>query len=466
MRIKQMFPSMLLVLGLVSILLVSMPGGVAYPFPWDNYPPTGGTGVDADKAAQDAGWTVKRNENTETGDVDITRTRQEPGTLDPDQWTTNISYNTKTGEYREERIVTHPDGSVDSATYKGTRGDDGTTDTHKVSDTHITQDGRKTTTTYYPDGSTKEVVSWDGSGRKYADNKYDDNDGRMRASESWDKDGTHYKTTYDANGHMISSEKTTPGPNGAKTVTHYLPAGASYSVTTDANGYVTSVSEVDGYGNVETAHFTGDCVMDIRLEHYGQILEGPGCHRTSLTRYDVGTGKTVVTKYDPNGRVISGTPTGDKDQVVADILGQIEVKPQGDLTGGQANLPAGMTQQPPVKVNGNVQPVPVGVLPVGKSGISSVTPANQSTGQTSQGIHPAHILPGRLPTKSAGNLNVSSKSKLNVTPGSKSVGKIWQSGGVSKLNVQPHVVQQNRINSKFKNWGSSAGSSGAFRAPR
>jgi hypothetical protein len=474
MRIKNVFPKMVLVLGVVSILLASMPTGVAAE---DCLSYVGGqnngdcglfgggplgraeSGFDY-QAWEDAGWTVTANENTDTGDVNITRTHPADDTTNGDRWETKVHYNGKTGEYEEERIVIHPDGSTESSTHEGTISGDMFPRTHKTSETHMTPDGRKSTTAYRPDGSQSSVVAWDGTGRKYADNEYDAN-GNMTSSESWDADGTHYKNTFDANGNMIASEKT--GPDGTKTVTTYGPTGSSYSVTTDPEGHVTKVTKADGYGDRYTATFSGDCVMDPRIGHFGQIIKGSGCHRTSLTSFEPKTGKEEVIRYDQDGNVISDT--GGKDQIKADVLGQIEGKPSGDLAGGQVKLPAGMTQQP---VNGNVnfQPMPRGALPGGKSGISSVIPGGQSTGPATPDLGAKKIpgtvttLPLQITPKTDSNLKVDLKGKLNVTPGSKSVGKIWKGGGVSKVNVQSQAVQQNKFKANYKRWRSSAGASG------
>jgi hypothetical protein len=443
MTIKQEFPNMLLVLGVVSILLASMPTGVvADILDWfgetaEVGDPLGSPSRSDQQAWEDAGWTVKSNENTDTGDINITRTHPADDTTNGDRWETRIQYNFQTGSYGEERIVIHPDGSTVSSTYEGTISDDGITPTHK----------------------TREVAT-DANGRKFSDNRYGAN-GKMTSSESWDEDGTHYKNTFDANGNMISSEKT--GPDGTKTVTTYGPTGSSYSVTTDPEGHVTKVTKADGYGDRYTATFTGDCVMDPRIGHFGQIIKGSGCHRTSLTSFEPKTGKEEVIRYDQDGNVISDT--GGKDQIKADVLGQIEGKPSGDLAGGQVKLPAGMTQQP---VNGNVnfQPMPRGALPGGKSGISSVIPGGQSTGKVFQsGVSAEKKLQADALQRFKDKIkiqdsSVSQKSKWGVKTGSQSASQTYKINAANKLKFQTQAVQQNKFKANYQRWRSSAGASG------
>jgi hypothetical protein len=171
----------------------------------------------------------------------------------------------------------------------------------------------------------------------------------------------------------------------------------------------------------------------------------------------------------------TGETDGGKQKLQAEVLQQIEDKQRGDLTGSKATSQTGMEQ--PFREKFKVQPLPVGPLQVGQKEKLGVIPRSQSAGKMYQGMDSGKkklqteaVQPFKEKLKvrpqQVGPLQVGQKEKLNITPRSQSTGKIFKGGAAAEKMHQTQAVQQNKFKANYQRWGTSAGSSEAFRAPR
>jgi hypothetical protein len=312
-----------------------------------------------------------------------------------------------------------------------------------------------------------------------ATDNYDKN-GRKISTTQKSSEGWEITTTYDpeTGGIKSSSTKDTSGSTETINYAPKPPCVPSFGGVSTCG--VSSVTNAGSDGTSETRNYNPPC------------LKGP-CKPTSTSTYDpkggLGYGSTVtcdgqgkctkrVEAMDPSTRKrlqaefqpkvqppATTTPKdkpplvpGGKDQLKADVLKQIEDKPLGGLGVGKEKLKTGgivdQFKNRAAAVELNPQPLPPGPPPPpDKLGGNVQFDKKFQTGVTQQ-------IKDKLKVQES---TVGQKSKSGVKTGSQSASQIHKIDAASKLKFQTQAVQQNRINSKFKNWGSSAGPSGAVK---
>ena len=340
---NQVFPNIMLAVGLASILLVSMPAQIAYsaPLTWTDartgatvtvdsnkntitYPdgssrieirdPTTGkltSRTDYDGRGSGSTW----NYNQETGGLTsrVSWSASDPGgvsTISYDGKSSSckdvgdqgcMGHVTKTditnGKTGQEYVRTFDQkGNETSNQVKDKAGNvtdiksvgAGTSATTRDSKGNVTAqkdtypDGTTNSRTYFPDGKVKSVEMYDPASKqtRVSDYKSDGSVGSLSVKDS--------------TGKLIS--KTDKGPNKYEKTTTYDPK----------TGFMTSQSETQADGKMHQVNYTGNC------SQFG----GSDCHKVSELTSDAKTGKISAAKFcdnqgnckdaDPNNLISAG----------------------------------------------------------------------------------------------------------------------------------------------------------------
>jgi Bacterial SH3 domain len=310
----------------------------------------------------------------------------------------------------------------------------------------------------------------------------------VTTTKSKSSDGSNITVTKDSFAGVTATK--TVFPDGRSSFVTVGPDGSHGVLETSADGKSTLSRSFDANGHLTTIQ-----TQDFRTGDFKATFFGPDGRPTLVSTKDGKTGKETTVNCDAPGKCpdftnsttlpnlktggaaaqafknkavavdpkkllsvpgtnqlkdkakLQSTKVGAKN-IQAEVLGQIEGKPVGNLTGTKTKLKTGMLEQfkkPGETVGLNPQPLP--------------------PKDTSVKVLKEKLKVGTGNQKLQTNLTHGRTEKLNVMPFSQSVGKNFQfqSGMASKPKVQTQAVQPFKANTNVKNWGSTAGASGAFR---
>jgi uncharacterized protein YraI len=342
--------------------------------------------------------------------------------------------------------ITHADGSTTTEEHVVTttkaKGSDGSNTTvtkdsfaGTTSTATVFPDGRSSTVSLGPDGSRVETNT-DG---KSMQSRWFDAKGNLTAQETRDNGtGITKKTIFGPDGKPNNSVITRDPVTGTSTITTLRPDGSPERQDRfDASNRPIGTTLCNAPGKCPDPTKT---IATQDLQKLNKLQSGAA---QAL--------KNKAIAVDP--KKLLSAPGADqlKDRakfqdnrigakkIQADVLGQIEGKPAGDLSVGQKSLSTGVLGGKAVELN--PQPLPPGPPPPpDKLGGKIQVDKKLQTGATQQFKDKVKVQ----------DLKLGQKWKLGAGSGSQSTGQISKINAASKLNFQTQAAQQNKFKSNHR----------------